>query len=137
MKLLRAGAAGIFATAIDLLVLTVLVSGFHVSAQVANVPALVAGGVANFAGNRWFAFRAQQGSLPKQALGYGVVEVVALALNGGLFALAMHTLPQAAHLYWLVRLATTHLVFLAWSYPLWCLVFRPRQRGGRPALSSS
>jgi len=137
MKLLRAGAAGIFATAIDLLVLTILVSGFHVSAQVANVPALVAGGVANFAGNRWFAFRAQHGSLPKQALGYTVVEVVALALNGWLFALAIHQFPQASHLYWLVRLATTHLVFLAWSYPLWCLVFRSRQRAGRPAFSSS
>lgn len=135
MKLLRAGAAGIFATAIDLLVLTVLVSGFHVSVQVANVPALVAGGVANFAGNRWFAFRAQHGSLPKQALGYSLVEIVALALNGWLFALAMHALPQAAHLYWLVRIATTHLVFLAWSYPLWCLVFR--HRAGRPAFSSS
>ena len=137
VKLIRAGAAGIFATAIDLLVLTVLVSGFHVSAQVANVPALVAGGVANFAGNRWFAFRAAHGSLPKQALGYTVVEVVALALNGWLFALAMHVFPQASHLYWLVRIATTHVVFLAWSYPLWCLVFRHRQRGGRPAFSSS
>jgi len=135
VKLIRAGAAGIFATAIDLLVLTILVSGFHVSAQVANVPALAAGGVANFAGNRWFAFRAQHGSLPKQALGYTVVEIVALALNGWLFALAMHLLPQATHLYWLVRLATTNVVFLAWSYPLWTLVFR--QRGGRPAFSSS
>ena len=135
VKLIRAGAAGIFATAIDLLVLTVLVSGFHVSAEVANVPALVAGGVANFAGNRWFAFRAHQGSLPKQALGYTVVEIVALAGNGWLFALAMHLFPQASHVYWLVRLVTTHVVFLAWSYPLWCLVFR--QRGGRPAFSSS
>jgi putative flippase GtrA len=134
MKLLRAGAAGIFATAIDLLVLSVLVSGFHVSAQVANIPALLAGGVANFVGNRWFAFRAQRGSLPKQALGYSLVEIVALALNGWLFAVAMHALPQASHLYWLVRIATTHLVFLAWSYPLWCLVFH---RAGRPAFSSS
>ena len=135
MKLLRAGAAGIFATAIDLLVLTILVSGFHVSAQVANVPALVAGGVANFAGNRWFAFRAQGGSLPKQAFGYTLVEIIALALNGWLFALALRLFPHAAHAYWAVRLVTSHLVFLSWSYPLWCFVFR--QRGGRPALSSS
>jgi putative flippase GtrA len=133
VKLLRAGAAGIFATAIDLLVLAVLVTGFHLSPQIANVPALVAGGVANFAGNRWFAFRAQGGSLPKQALGYTVVELVALALNGWLFALVMHVFPHAP--YWAVRLATTNVVFLAWSYPLWTLVFR--QRGGRPALSSS
>ena len=40
-----------------------------------------------------------------------------------------------------LELATTHVVFLAWSYPLWSLVFRhsrrPRQRAGRPAVSSS
>ena len=28
------------------------------------------------------------------------------------------------HLYWLVRLATSHAVFLAWSFPLWRRVFR-------------
>lgn len=134
-KLLRSGAAGILATAVDIGTLALLVSGLHLSAQVANVPALVAGGVANFAGNRWFAFRAHGGSLPKQALGYTIVEVVALALNGWLFALALHAFPQATHAYWAVRLVTSHVVFLLWSYPLWCVVFR--QRGGRPAFSSS
>ncbi len=124
-----------FATGIDLATLAILVSGFHVSAQIANVPALVAGGVANFAGNRWFAFRAHGGSLPKQALGYSLVEIVALALNGWLFALALHLFPRTAHAYWAVRLVTSHIVFLLWSYPLWCVVFR--QRGGRPAFSSS
>ena len=135
MKLLRAGAAGIFATAIDLLVLTILVSGFHVSAQVANVPALVAGGVANFAGNRWFAFRAHREPIARQIVGYTLVELVALALNGWLFEMALRIFPQATHAYWALRLATSHIVFLCWSYPLWCFVFR--QRGGRPALSSS
>ncbi len=134
-KLLRSGAAGIFATAVDIGTLALLVSGLHLSAQVANVPALVAGGVANFAGNRWFAFRAHSGSLPKQALGYTLVEIVALALNGWLFALALRAFPQATHAYWAVRLVTSHVVFLLWSYPLWCVVFR--QRGGRPAFSSS
>ena len=31
--------------------------------------------------------------------------------------------PEAAGLYWAMRLATSHLVFLAWSYPLWRRVF--------------
>jgi putative flippase GtrA len=102
---------------------------------VANVPALIAGGVANFAGNRWFAFRAQREPIGRQVVGYTAVELVALALNGWLFELALRLFPQATHVYWALRLATSHLVFLLWSYPLWCLVFR--QRGGRPALSSS
>jgi putative flippase GtrA len=134
---LRAGAAGILATAIDLATLTILVSGFHVSAHVANVPALIAGGVANFAGNRWFAFRARDASLAKQALGYAIVELLALALNGWLFEIALRTIPNATHAYWAVRLVTSHIVFLCWSYPLWCVVFRARgQRGGRPSLAS-
>lgn len=137
---LRAGAAGILATAIDLATLAILVSGFHVSPLVANIPALLAGGVANFAGNRWFAFRApreQRQSVAKQAVGYTIVEVIALALNGWLFATAIHLIPNAAHAYWAVRLVTSHLVFLLWSYPLWCFVFRKKtQRGGRPSLAS-
>ena len=123
---LRAGAAGIFATAIDLAALAILVSGFHVGARVANVPALVAGGIANFAGNRWFAFRAHREPIVKQAIGYALVEAVALALNGLLFDFALRAIPNAAHAYALVRLATSHGVFLCWSYPLWCVVFRQR-----------
>jgi len=126
LQTLRAGLAGIVATGIDLLVLAVLVSGLHLNAHVANVPALVAGGVANFLGNRHFAFRARSESLTRQAIGYTAVEIVALALNGLLFDAALRVFPNAAHLYWAVRLVTSHMVFLLWSYPLWCLVFRVR-----------
>jgi hypothetical protein len=31
------------------------------------------------------------------------------------------------HAYWAVRLATTHAVFLFWSYPLWRKVFTARE----------
>ncbi len=57
-------------------------------------------------------------------LGWLVVEVVALALNGVLYDLVLRSLPGATHLYWLVRLATSNVVFLLWSYPLWRRVFR-------------
>ncbi len=133
LQTVRAGAAGIFATGVDLLTLAVLVSGFHVSAHVANVPALVAGGLANFVGNRYFAFRSGRESLAKQAVGYTVVEIVALALNGWLFETALRLFPHATNAYWALRLATSHMVFLLWSYPLWCVVFRSRD--ARPARS--
>jgi putative flippase GtrA len=108
---------------IDLAVLAVLVTGFHVGARVASLPALLAGGVANFVGNRHFAFRARQGSLARQVVLYTLVEVIALALNGVLYDTALRTWPGVVHEYWLVRLATSHLVFLLWSYPLWRRVF--------------
>ncbi|HEY1692222.1 MAG TPA: GtrA family protein [Polyangiaceae bacterium] len=127
-QLLRAGVAGIAATGSDLAALTLLVSVLHVDPRLANVPALVVGGVVNFLGNRHYAFRARGGHLGKQAIGYTAVELVALALNGFLYDTVLRTAPETAHAYWLVRLATSHLVFLAWSYPMWRHVFRaPRE----------
>lgn len=131
-RLLRSGIAGIAATAADLTALALLVSVFHMNARVANVPALVVGGLVNFLGNRHYAFRAGEGPLGKQAAGYTIVELIALALNGVLYDVILRVVPQAAHLYWLVRLITSHVVFLGWSYPLWRLVFRtgPRAAAG-------
>jgi putative flippase GtrA len=125
MRILRSFVAGAGATLVDLAVLAILVSGLGFAPRVANVPALVAGGIVNFIGNRHFAFRAGDGPLAKQALGYGAVEVVALVLNGLLFELVMRALPGHPGWYAVVRLVTSHVVFLAWSYPLWRLVFRP------------
>jgi putative flippase GtrA len=124
LQTVRAGAAGIIATAVDLATLSLLVSGLHMSPHVANVPALVMGGIANFLGNRHFAFRSSREPLAKQAIGYTLVEIVALALNGWLFEIALRLFPHATNAYWALRLATSHIVFLLWSYPLWCFVFR-------------
>jgi putative flippase GtrA len=127
MELARAGLAGGAATLADLAVLSMLVSVLHVDARVANVPALLVGGVVNFVGNRHFAFRATRGSLTRQVVLYTAVEVVALALNGLLYDAILALIPGTRGLYWLVRLATSHLVFLCWSYPLWRRVFRVRE----------
>ena len=122
-RVVRAGVAGAAATLVDLAVLGVLVSALHVDARVASVPALIAGGVANFVGNRHFAFRAQTGNLARQALLYTLVEVIALVMNGLLYDAVLRTWPMTIGAYWAVRLATSHLVFLVWSYPLWRRVF--------------
>jgi putative flippase GtrA len=122
-RLLRAGIAGAIATLVDLGVLTLLVSAMGWNARAASIPALVAGGVANFVGNRHFAFRAKRGSLAKQAALYTIVEVIALAMNGVLYDLVLRAAPVTAGAYWVVRLVTSHVVFLAWSYPLWRRVF--------------
>jgi putative flippase GtrA len=122
-ELARSLLAGGAATLSDLVVLTILVSLLHWSPRDANLPALLIGGVVNFFGNRNFAFRAQ-GDLHRHVIGYTLVEIVALALNGFLYDGFLRAIPGAAHLYWLVRLATSNVVFLCWSYPLWRRVFR-------------
>ncbi len=126
LTLLRAGVAGLAATAADLATLAVLVSLLHVDARLASLPALVVGGVVNFLGNRHFAFRAKDGNVGKQVAGYTAVEIVALALNGLLYDTLLRLVPGARAAYWLVRLATSHAVFLGWSYPLWRRVFAVR-----------
>ena len=123
-ELARSLVAGGAATLADLAVLTFSVAVLHLSPQAANVPALVAGGVVNFFGNRHFAFRAHEGSVERHVLGYTLVEIVALALNGALYDLVLRAAPASSHVYWLVRLVTSHIVFLLWSYPLWRKVFR-------------
>jgi len=121
MKLVRAFLAGGAATIVDLVVLTILIAALGWPARVANVPALLVGGGVSFFANRHWVFRAREGSLSRQATLYVLVELVALALNGVLFDGAMRV---ASPLWYLpVRLVTSHLVFLAWSYPLWRLVF--------------
>jgi putative flippase GtrA len=124
LELVRSLLAGGAATLADLALLTFCVAVLRLSPQAANLPALVAGGIVNFFGNRHFAFRANEGSIERHVLGYTAVELVALALNGFLYDLVLRTAPQTAHVYWAVRLVTSHIVFLLWSYPLWRKVFR-------------
>lgn len=124
LRFLRALLAGGAATAVDLATLAVLVSLFHLDPRVANVPALVAGGAVQFFANRGFVFRADKEGLARQALLFVIVETVALALNGVLYDGAMRLVPPQPGLYALVRLATSNLVFVSWSYPLWRFVFR-------------
>lgn len=132
LRVLRALLAGAAATLADVAVLALLVSLMGLSPRGASIPALVVGGVVNFLGNRHFAFRAAHGSLAKQAALYAIVEVAALGANGVLFDLVMRVLLHGlAWAYVPVRLVTSHLVFLAWSYPLWRFVFRVP----RPALA--
>ena len=130
LQLARAGLAGLAATGADLVTLAVLVSVLHLDPRVANVPALLVGGVVNFVGNRYFAFRAARGHAGVQAAGYTAVELVALALNGLLYDVVLRLVPGARPAYALVRLATSHAVFLGWSYPLWRRVFAVPQTGG-------
>lgn len=125
LRILRALLAGGAATIADVATLALLVSVVGLAPRLASIPALIVGGVVNFVGNRHFAFRAAQGSLARQAVLYAIVELAALAANGLLFDVVMRLLPPGlAWAYVPVRLVTSHLVFLAWSYPLWRFVFR-------------
>jgi len=125
--MLRSGVAGAAATGADLATLSLLVGVGHWDPRSASIPALLVGGVVNFVGNRRYAFDAREGSVARQVVGYSAVEGAALALNGVLYDAVLRWVPHAADFYWLVRIVTTNIVFVAWSYPLWQRVFRVRR----------
>lgn len=128
LRLLRSLLAGGMATVADLATLGLLVSVLHFEPRAANVPALLAGAAVQFFANRHFVFRAGEGSLAKQAMLFVLVEAIALLLNGVLFDHAMRIAPSS--LYAIVRLVTSNLVFLGFSFPLWRFVFRTNRRAG-------
>jgi putative flippase GtrA len=121
----RSALAGGAATLVDLGVIATAVGLFHVSPRAANVPALLAGAVVQFFGNRCFAFRAQEGSLPRQAALFVLAEAITLGLNGVLYhAVVTHVALGAAGAV-IVRALTTNAVFVLWSYPVWKRIFQP------------
>jgi putative flippase GtrA len=126
MTFLKSTAAGSFATLADLAVLTLLCA-LGIPARVASIPALLAGGVVNFVGNRNYAFSARGANdLHKHLSLFALVELFALALNALIFDLAVRGIPAAAAHVVIARLIIGNVVFVCFSYPLWRRIFQPR-----------
>jgi putative flippase GtrA len=123
LRLARSGFAGAFATATDLGTLTMLVSGLGISPRIANVPALVMGSIVMFFGQKHFAFRRGGGRLDREIAAFAVVQIIGLGLGAALFDLGLR-IPGAARFYVVVRLVTSNLVWLLYSFPLWHFVFK-------------
>jgi putative flippase GtrA len=124
-RLGRGAVIGVAATVIDLISLYLLVDVLGLSATLANIPALLAGLVVQFFGNKYFAFQDHSKQLVKQGMLFGLVELGALAFNAGVFHVLIHMtlLP-----YLLVRVIASALVYFLFSYPLWSLIFKPEAR---------
>jgi putative flippase GtrA len=115
---------GAAATVVDLVTLWVLVEVVGLSPAIANVPALVLGVGAQFAGNKYLAFGDRSKDLLRQGGLFALVEAGALVLN----ALLFHALVSWSPLpYLAARLASSSLVYFAYSYPLWGRIFSTRE----------
>lgn len=125
---IRSAGVGTAATVLDLAVLALLVTGLGVSPRVASVPALMLGVAAQFAGNKFLAFRDRSPAWFGQAIEFLGVEALAVAANLALFDLAM---TRTDWPYLPVRLATTSLVYFLICLPLWSRIFKPNFERGR------
>ena len=121
---LRSAGVGLLATATDLVVLAVLVSGLHVSPRLASLPALALGIGVQFVGNKLFAFEDRSKAWMRQGVQFLAVESLGFVANLVLYDLAItrFDLPYLA-----LRLLTTNIVYFAICLPLWSRIFRPAQ----------
>jgi putative flippase GtrA len=129
VRLVRSGMAGLVATLADLAVLTGLTELAGTSPRVASVPALVVGGLVMFFGQKYFAFRGSGAPRPRELVEFVLVQAGGLVLTGFLYDSALRLVPSLSEHYVAVRLVTTNVVWLAYSFPLWHLVFRHRSAG--------
>jgi putative flippase GtrA len=120
----RSALAGGAATVVDLGVIAFAVGALHLSPRAANLPALLAGAVVQFVGNRHFAFRARSGPLGRQLALFALTEAGALALNGLAYHLVASVFVLGVSGAVLARAVTTNAVYVLYSYPLWRRVFR-------------
>jgi putative flippase GtrA len=130
----RALIVGAAATAADFAVLTVAIRLLSVAPEIARGPALLAGALVQFFGNRRYTFRAQAGSLGRHAKLFLAFELLGYLANLVIYRFLVKWFPQIAPE--LLSFAGTFVVFVAYSYPLRRLViFRLLRAEVRPAAS--
>lgn len=121
----KSAVVGLAATLTDLAMLALLVYGLGLSPAFANVPALFAGVMVQFVGNKLWAFEersTEPAALLRQGSLFLAVEVIAFALNALLFHLAAVVVGVPALL---ARVVVSALVYFGFSYRLWVVIFRP------------
>lgn len=113
-QLLKVGASGALATAIDVSTLIILVELAHVHVTLAAFLAALAGGITNFLVNKFWAFGDFSRVDVRQVASYAVVSLV----TAGFVAAAVHLFAVMIGWPYLVAKAVAAVtVFIGWSYP--------------------
>jgi len=120
LRFVRALIVGSGATIVDFSLFSACIRLIGMTPTAARLPALCAGASVQFFGNRTFTFRAQAGSLPRQARLFVVAELVTLLLNFGVFSWLVPRVQGIAPE--LVSFAGTFVVFVTFAYPMRRLV---------------
>ncbi|MCA9629542.1 MAG: GtrA family protein [Myxococcales bacterium] len=130
--LARSLAVGSLATVFDLGTLALLVHAVGVDPRLASLPALSLGVVAQFLGNKLFAFQDYRADWLRQGLSFLAVEALGFSANLLLFHLAVSFTPLPVLP---VRLAITSLVYFGVCLPLWSRIFSNPSRDEPSRLS--
>ncbi len=119
-RFVRALIVGSGATIVDFSVFTTCMRLIGLAPTAARLPALVAGASVQFFGNRTFTFRAQAGSITRQARIFLGAELVTLGLNWSTFRFLVPRVPVVPPE--VVGFMGTFIVFVTFAYPMRRLV---------------
>ena len=123
LRFVRALIVGSGATIVDVSVLTTCIRVIGLAPTTARLPALLAGASVQFFGNRTYTFRAQRGSMSRQARLFVAVEAITLGLNYGIYRIVEPKMASATSVPpELVSFIGTFVVFVAFAYPMRKLV---------------
>ena len=120
MRFARALVVGGGATLVDVSVLSTCIRLIGLAPTSARLPALLAGASVQFFGNRTYTFRAQRGSLSRQAKLFVSVEAIALVLNYAIYRIVVPHVTFAPPE--IVSFFGTFVVFVGFAYPMRKLV---------------
>jgi len=120
LRFARALVVGSGATLVDFSLFSTCIRLVGMTPTAARLPALCAGASVQFFGNRSFTFRAQAGSLSRQARFFVAAELFTLVLNYGVFSWLVPRVHGIAPE--LVSFAGTFIVFVTFAYPMRKLV---------------
>lgn len=116
----RALIVGSGATLVDFSLFSACIRLIGMTPTAARLPALCAGASLQFFGNRSFTFRAQAGSLSRQARFFVAAELFTLLLNYGLFSWLVPRVPGVAPE--ILSFVGTFVTFVTFAYPMRRLV---------------
>ena len=123
LALLRMLFVGLWSSGIDLVVLVLCFRWLHLGGTPSRLVALAVSGLLLFFGCRSFAFRAQAGSISRQAKLFALAELAGFPLNLGVF----HVLDVCVPLTIAPELtsqAANFLVFIGFAFPVRRWLFR-------------
>lgn len=120
LRFARALIVGSAATLVDFSLFSACIRLIGMTPTAARLPALCAGASVQFFGNRTFTFRAQAGSLSRQARFFVAAELFTLLSNFGIFSWLEPRVRGIAPE--IVSFVGTFLVFVTFAYPMRRLV---------------
>ena len=129
--MVRSGVSGAAGTVLDLGAMLVFVEKLWLPYALAAALASGVGAVANFALNKWWAFRDPSPLAARQIGLFAAVATGTAAITAGM----VHVLAALLIVpYLIAKLAAQTVAFVSWSYPAQArLVFRPRRLLAAPS----